>query len=1418
MGMEYKRLGIDIGSTTAKFVILDQNDRIQYRQYRRHNADVRKCLIDLLSEAVHRIGSVPVQACITGSAGMSFAESLKLPFIQEVIACTKAVELRLPETDVAIELGGEDAKVTFYGDTPDQRMNSSCAGGTGAFIDQMASLLDTDPAGLDELASRSTTIYPIAARCGVFAKTDIQPLLNEGAAREDIAASIFQAVVNQVIGGLAQGRRIEGQVALLGGPLHFLASLRHRFAVTLDVEELLVPEESLIFVALGAALLASEEKAVVLTEIRDSLMSDNLKLATLIPRLPPLFNNEKELVEFRNRHARDEIKKRDLESFSGPCYLGIDAGSTTTKAALIDEEGTLLYSHYGPNGGSPLDSTVEILKDLYGKFPEAAVLAGVTVTGYGERLLKTALQTDFGEIETVAHYEAARFFLPEVDFILDIGGQDMKFMRIKDGAVDEILLNEACSSGCGSFIETFAVSLNMDVRTFSEQALMARQPVDLGSRCTVFMNSRVKQAQKEGLTPGDISAGLSYSVIKNALTKVIKIKRPEDYGNNVIVQGGTFKNDAVLRAFELISEREAIRPDISGIAGAFGAALIARERTPSGTASQIIRREKLKAFGYKAEFRRCPLCANHCRLTVTTFSDERQFISGNRCERGEGVSEMAEHKLPNLMEYKYHRTFSYKPIPKDGARAVVGIPRALNMYENYPFWFTFLTNLNYRVILSRASGKKLFESGLSSIPAESVCYPAKLTHGHIIDLINKKVDIIFYPSIPYENKEDESANNHYNCPIVAGYPELIRANVDGLNDEGPEFLNPFLSLQDGVRLEKRLIEIFSEREIPEKNIRRAYRAAQAERDAIQKDIQAKGDETLRFLREQGKRGIVLAGRPYHIDPEINHGIPELITGLGMAVLTEDSIAHHGTVERPLRIFDQWTYQSRLYRAAHFVSENSNLELVQLNSFGCGIDAITTDQVHEILRSRNKIYTVIKIDEGQQLGAARIRLRSLKAVLDSRKNLQTIDSKRTYVFKPAVFEKKMKPRYSIIAPQMSPIHFEFVEAAFQSAGYNISVLNRVNESSVDKGLKYVNNDACYPTILTVGQIMEALESGQYDPDRTAVVLTQTGGGCRATNYIAFMRKALADAGMSQVPVISLNALGLEKHPGFSLSPHVLHRGIQAIVYGDLLMRTLLRTRPYEKEEGSANRLYRQWAERCKTSLFHPHAYDYRNNIVGIVKDFDNVPLKEKRRPRIGLVGEILVKFHPAANNQVIEVIEREGGEVIMPDLFDFFLYSIYNQEFKAAYLSAPARNAHVSRALIKILESYRREARSALKKSRRFGVPMRIDELARKTEPVVSVGLQMGEGWFLTGEMIELLDDGADGVICMQPFACLPNQITGKGMIKALKGKYPSRNIIAVDYDPGASEVNQLNRIKLMMSDIKKKIKEDDERGFQKEIA
>lgn len=1397
-----KRVGLDIGSTTVKAAIVGENNELLFGRYQRHFSDIRKTVSDIISEVGNEIQGERVLIAVTGSGGISVSKWLGIPFVQEVAAGTDAIRALAPQTDVAIELGGEDAKITYLTGGLEQRMNGSCAGGTGAFIDQMAALLNTDASGLNELAKKYTTIYPIASRCGVFAKSDIQPLINEGAKKSDVAASVFQSVVNQTISGLACGKPIRGNVAFLGGPLHHLSELRQRFIETLNLqpENIIFPENANLFVAIGCALSEETCELDIDALVKSvSVLGDNQLRE--VERLAPLFKNEDELEQFRVCHAKSIIPTADINSHTGACYLGIDAGSTTTKAVLLNKDAEILYSHYAGNQGDPLKSVIGILKEIYGQLPNNAYIAKTCTTGYGEHLIKAALGADFGEIETMAHYKAADKFLPGAEFILDIGGQDMKCMRVKDGEIESILLNEACSSGCGSFIENFANALGMTCAEFAVLGLSAENPVDLGSRCTVFMNSRVKQAQKEGATVADISAGLSYSVVKNALFKVIKLRDTASMGEKIIVQGGTFMNDSVLRAFELIVGKDVIRPDKAGLMGAYGSALIAIERD-DGKPSTIAALDKLDGFKVEKTAARCGKCSNNCLLTISKFPDGKRYISNNRCERGAGNVSAGE-KLPNLYDYKYHLLFDRESLTeKEAKRGVIGLPRVLGMYENFPFWHRLFTELGFSVKLSPKSSRDIYDMGIETMPSESVCYPAKLAHGHIQALIDDGVKLIFYPSMPYEMTDNNGGDNHYNCPVVATYSEVIKNSVPELR-ETVRFLNPFLPIFNEKRMAERLYEEFSAA-LPDFNITKheiesALEKAYAEDATFKAEMRKKGEETLNFLKENGKRGIVLAGRPYHVDPEINHGLPEMISGYGFAVLTEDSVAHLGEVVRPIRVVDQWTYHTRLYAAAHIVGANECLELVQLNSFGCGLDAITTDEVQEILRSFGKLYTCLKIDEVNNLGAARIRLRSLISVVDerARHKYKPVRGHVGYIRQPE-FTKEMRKNHTILCPQMAPIHFDMLEAAFGHSGYNVVILKDCSKDVVDTGLKYVNNDACYPSILIVGQLIHALLSGKYDLENTSVMITQTGGACRATNYVGMLKKALKDAGFEKIPLISLNVVGLEKQSGFKLTASMAVRAFMGIVYGDVLQRCLYKVRPYEKVKGSANALYEKWRLFLREELKSLSLPRFNNNVRNIVKEFLEFPVNDIEKPKVGLVGEILVKFHPVANNDIIGLLENEGCEVVVPDLMGFFYYICSHGKTKSELLYCSRLKKIAENSAIKAFKFMERSYRKAVTGTK-FGCPGDIFEMRESVRPIVSPGNIAGEGWFLSAEMLELIREGVPNIVCMQPFACLPNHVTGKGVIGELRRQHPESNIVAVDFDPGASEVNQVNRIKLMLT-------------------
>ena len=972
------RVGIDIGSTTVKVVVLDEQNKLLFRSYERHFSKTRERTLETLTSIREMLAGRSIKVTITGSAGLGVANAAHIDFVQEVYATAAAVNTYIPDTDAVIELGGEDAKIIFFGGALEERMNGSCAGGTGAFIDQMATLMNVTVPELDALSLKHEKIYPIASRCGVFAKSDIQPILNQGGRKEDVAASIFQAVVDQTVAGLTQGRELKGKIVFLGGPLHFLMGLRQRFVETLklDADHAVFPADGDCFAAMGAALCATDYEPVPFEDLMQRL-KDSAAATTVVDTMPPLFNSQEEYDAFCLRHNAKKPPEVDIHTYSGPAWLGIDAGSTTTKLALITEDGGLLYTYYHSNQGNPVAIVLEELHKIYDLCGDRITIRGAAVTGYGEDLIKNAFSCDLGLVETMAHYKAAAHFEPDVDFNIDIGGQDMKCFKIRNGAVDSIMLNEACSSGCGSFIETFAKALGYNIADFSKLGLFTEKPVNLGSRCTVFMNSSVKQAQKDGASVADISAGLSTSIVKNAIYKVIRAASPDDLGKHIVVQGGTFLNDAVLRSFETELGRNVTRPTIAGIMGAFGAALAARDLHLEQ--STLLSKDALARFTHTAKPATCGLCTNHCSLTINSFDGGRRFVSGNRCSRPLGKE---PSRLPDLMRYKYHHLRSLHGKGQgDGTRGTIGIPFGLNLYENLPFWFELFTRLNFEVVLSPESSRKLYLKGQRTIPSDTVCYPAKLLHGHVEALVEAGVDTIFYPCMPYNFNEGVSDNN-YNCPVVAYYPELLAANVPDLKKV--RYLDPYFGLHRPRDFETRAAKWFAQEfGVPKRETVAAVKAAYAAYDAYKNDLRTQAQAFIAQARQEGRPILVVCGRPYHMDPEINHGINDLITNYGFVLVTEDAVAYLED-KAPRHVLNQWTYHARMYNAARYVCTQPDMEVIQLVSFGCGIDAITGDEMRSILEEGGKLYTQLKIDDINNLGAVKIRIRSLMAAIEARK--------------------------------------------------------------------------------------------------------------------------------------------------------------------------------------------------------------------------------------------------------------------------------------------------------------------------------------------------------------------------------------------------------------------------------------------------
>jgi predicted CoA-substrate-specific enzyme activase len=1386
--------GIDAGSVTLKLVICSSTGEILFHAYERHLCDPMRCLSRLLARSKTELGDFSLKTLISGSAGFLVAQTLALDHLQEVFAAGLALRYWAPEVRTVIELGGEDAKIIFFGPPVEQRMNGTCAGGTGAFIDQMASLLKISPMELDNLAGGTRTHHPIASRCGVFAKSDVQGLLSRGIPLPEAARSVMQAVVLQTISGLGFGKRIQGPLAYLGGPFHHLPVLKACFTdhLKLDQSDLIPIQHDLYAVAYGCMLSARSQAgqpfrpvASLISRIEQGL-TDGVKTSQNAV-LPPLgADNPK--PAFITAAPLPDVS---WEKAQGPFFLGIDCGSTTTKLCLTDSRDRIVFHRYRENGPSALTVAVALLTEMWTECPPGIEIARSGATGYGEPLFKAALGIDSGEVETLAHTRAALSLHAGVDTILDIGGQDMKTIRLAGERIESIVLNEACSSGCGTFLQTFAGALDLSLSEFSRLGLEARHPADLGTRCTVFMNSKIKEAQRDGVGRDDLSAGLAYSVVRNALYKVLKLSSPEKLGRTVVVQGGTFRNEAVLMALARETGAHIIRPDQPELMGAYGMALLAREQHGQGPQkSRLISPQALKTFSVQTSHHTCLGCTNHCDVTRFTFPDGARFQSGHRC--GHQDTEGAPPKtLPNLFRYKKKRLFDYTPLSLEEApRGSIGLPRVLNIYEHYPFWFTLLTRLGFRVQLSPPSQALCPHEGWEYLSSEAICYPAKLVYAHILALVNMGVKRIFFPCLPREEGQD-GRDFRYNCPIVTSFPQVIRANLDPLRSQGVRFDDPFLPIHHRRSLWKHLQPLFSDPGINSKNLRQAVAEAYRELDRYRSDLLTAGQEALHWLDEHPQtKGVVLAGRPYHLDEELNHGIPEMIEALGVAVISEDALPEQDfdPGQSPLRVIDQWTYHHRLYNAARVVTRRRNLDMVQLNSFGCGLDAVTSDQVEEILKSGSKALTLLKIDENSQLGAARIRLRSLF-------------SAPARIIPPAPQgplpgRKAPRPPTTILMPQMSPIHFTYLEQAFLSSGHPVELLPEPNAKTVETGLRHANHDICYPAIILIGQLIEALRSGRYQPEAVTLLLSQTGGGCRASNYVALLERALTQAGFPEVPILTLAGSARTEGPAIRYTLKLIKRIILSQTFGDLEQRLRNRFFPYIGEAFDA--ILSHHRPGLLELIEHPSQKTAAAASRKLCREF--IPyLSLPRRPRVGVVGEIFIKYNALGNNHLVASLEREGCEVVLPDIVGFAEYCAYDRIANQELLGESRLDAGVAGLFISLIEKYRRHGLSGLSllcPDEPTHHP--VSDLARLIKPFLSTGNQCGEGWYLTAEMASMMETGIDRIVCVQPFGCLANHISGRGMMKPLRQIYPRATILPLDYDPGSSAVNQYNRLKLFL--------------------
>jgi len=1419
MKKDFYRLGIDIGSTTAKTVVLNPQGEIIFLAYRRHNTETLFSLVGLLEEIKMVLGECTVFPLLTGSAGLGLCEKFDLPFIQEVIASAEVIRRLYPQVNTLLDIGGEDAKLIFFdGGQPDIRMNGACAGGTGAFIDQMATLLNVPISELNTLAERRTVVHPIASRCGVFAKTDVQNLLSRDTPREDIAASIFNAVVFQTLATLARGHPVNPVVLFAGGPLTFLPELKRAFITKLNLspEDWLEVEHTELISARGAALAAGRDagrSGYSLQQMLDQLNS--LPAAALIEgRLKPLFSSPDELQHWKAIRDQCRVAQIDASIVHGKCFLGIDSGSTTTKLAVVDERGNLFFSHYQSNNGNAIQAAqngLEKLRQLFAGLPHPPKIARSAVTGYGEDLIKAAFACDQGIVETLAHFRAARAFDPQVSFVLDIGGQDMKAIFVNQGHVQRIEINEACSSGCGTFIETFARSLGHDLSSFAQQACDARTPCDLGTRCTVFMNSRVKQALREGAEIGDISAGLAYSVIKNALHKVLKITDTSVLGEHIVVQGGAFRNPAIHKALEQVLGRPVVCPDKAELMGALGAALEARDayqRKQSGVGLGVGLDNLATASQYRKQTLSCRGCENTCEITKLSFPNQNIFYTGNRCERAFSNRGRRVERGVNLFARKRDLLFNRPFEPAGGAQLTIGIPRALNFYENYPFWCTLMVESGLKVHLSDSSSSALFESGASTVMSENICFPAKLLHGHIFNLIDARVDRIFYPMVFYEQREFGDAINCFNCPIVSGYPDVVRSAIDPLRGYGIPFDQPAITFQDRGLLKKSCEQYLFSLGVERNQFELAFTRALEAQDAYKAAVRRLGAELIEKNRAANRLVVMLVGHPYHADPLVNHKIPEALADMGVDVLCEDAapLNPEQTLDNPL-VLTQWEYLNRCFHAARWSGPQQNVEVAQLNSFGCGPDAFALDEVRGILSEYGKNHTVLRIDEIDSLGSARLRLRSMLETLNEKRVTADDQSPLRRIARTSTrLYHQSDSRKVILVPEFSRFCTPAIVRPAMDLGYHIEILPPSNRESVDVGLKFTNNEICYPGIVVIGDAIKALQSGLYDPQEVIVGSWETGGQCRASNISCLLKKGLVAAGFEDVPVVTLSTRLKSFNPQPEFKFHLakyLIKAMLSMVYTDGISAMYHATVVRERCKGDALSLAEKWMapfENGCMPLTRQAVFSYLRQAV---REFNSLATHKERLPKVGIVGEIYVKYNTFVNNNIVQWMIDQQMEVVLPPLLTFFLGSFVG--FKAG-VSERIRRPDILWALSavghKLVQSVVNEAEAILHGFREYPSHRCISEIAQTASAAVHLTHQYGEGWLLSGEVGEFVKAGVKNVLCLQPFGCIANHVIAKGVARRLKDIYQDVNLLFLDLDAGGSEVNLINRAHFFIEQAK----------------
>lgn len=1404
-------LGVDIGSTTLKMVLLDGQNRVVLSSYQRHNADIVKTLTESCAGFFEKIGNFNFNIALTGSVGMGYAAKMHLPFVQEVVAASHLIGQKYPQVRTFIDIGGEDSKMVFFehGKIPDIRMNGSCAGGTGAFIDQVAALLNVEPIELNKLAEESATIYPIASRCGVFSKTDIQNLISRNVSKADIAASVLNAVAIQVVASLARGADITPKVFFCGGPFAYLPQLHLGFmrVLGLSPDDCIVPQNAQLIPAEGCACLAQQQHGVSLNllDFMHMLSSDEVRNVSHDNRLPALFASEEEVAAWKkkNQHIFNHVAQLKPQSTVN-AFLGVDSGSTTTKIVLLDEDENLIFKDYRKNNGDSYNAFLAGLKSLQNQTAEQGTtinILGSAVTGYGENLLKTAFSMDFGIVETIAHFIAARRINPNVSFVLDIGGQDMKAIFVENGSIRRIEINEACSSGCGSFIETFAQMLNYKVAEFANMSCLASNPCDLGTRCTVFMNSKVKQALSEGADIADIAAGFSYSVIKNCLFKVLKLRDVKELGNSIVVQGGTFKNLSIARALELLTGKQVGFSDIPELMGAFGAALYAKNHAmaknlvPLGSITE--------QNGYTSSFEVCPGCENHCTVRTFLFGNGNKFFSGNSCEKVYSNRSASEEQGVDLHLEKFALLFNRKDVAASSANLRIGIPRGLGIYENYPFWHALFTTCGFMPVLSKPSTNSLYNSGIRTIMADNICFPAKLMHGHVLDLIGRKVDRIFYPYVVYERKEDSNSRNSYNCPIVSGYSDVIKSAMEPAENHHIPFDSPVVAFNDMGLLRRSCTSYLKLLGVDKGTISKAITAAIEAQNTYLLALTDRSAEILQNANKNGRMVIVLAGRPYHIDPLIQHKISRSIADMGIDVVTENVAAFDGgAVYDELNAVSQWAYPNRIFKAAHYVANaGANVHFVQLTSFGCGPDAFILDEVSSILRRRGKNLTVLKIDDVNNIGSLRLRIRSLVESLKI-----SAQPKLNLPFGTTATFNKTDVHRTIYAPFFAEGYSEFLPTLFKMLGYKFKNLPLPDAEAAEIGLKYANNEVCYPATIVVGSIIKFLRGGNYNPAEIAIGISQTGGQCRASNYLTLIKNAMVSAGFSHIPVVSVAFGGdsSNNQPGFNLKwSKVIRTAVFAMFYADCIAKMYWAAVPREKSPGLAEKIRSRFIGSSFELLERRNSKGLMQLLREAVEEFSN-SINHVERPVIGIVGEIYLKYNSFSHRNVLKWLTSRGIEVVVPSIYNFFFNwfasNHVNKELNVQRQSVPLFITDTMYHYVLSCASKFDSICSQFPYYRPFTNIFEELELARQ---IVSPAGNFGEGWLLPAEIASFASGGVNSVVSLQPFGCIANHVISKGIERRVKKLYPKMNLLFLDFDSGVSEVNLFNRLHFMVENAQK---------------